>query len=389
MRLRLQMPIVDTVPSNRPPDHCPSKLPCSGTTFQRYGKPNKRVRDLHVHRVHAQRWKCTTCGYVFRVYPQGVTHRQQSLRLQAVSAYYWVLGMSLGAVTDALAAQGCPLGRTTVHDNLRQTGTVARRKLRKRLRSKMKVRVVAMDFTHVTEQGKDIAVMQATDAGTGMTLEITPLHAEDEHTVTRYVQRIAKLTGCAVIVTDDGTFKTAADAAGVQQQVCQQHVVPNTLTLLSEIVEQVENLSPHLSIPQGLSVAQAFDDIALLEETILARASGSQRHLDELCRRYQDAPVPKRGLKASPWYRLRLLTLDLAEDWPRLTLTDRYRDEEGKRLVPATNNVSERGIGLNIKERYRTMRGYKSTMSLRCTPALTAYLREQQRAECFSGLLAA
>ena len=383
------MPVVDTVPSNVPPDHCPSKRRCLGITFRRYGKPKKRLRDVFVHAVHAQRWECATCGHVFRVYPQGVTRRQQSLRLQAMSVYYWVLGMSLGAVTDALDPLGCQLGRTTVYDNLQQTGTVARRKLRARLRSKMKVRVVAMDFTHVREQGKDSAVMHATDAGTGMTLEITPLHAEDEHTVTRYIQRIAKLTGCEVIVTDDAdTFKTAADVAGVQQQLCQQHVVPNTLTLLSEIVEQIENLPPHVSHPQSLSVAQAFDDIALLEETILARASGSQRHLDDLCRRYQDAPVPKRGVKASPWYRLRLLTLDLAEDWPRLTLTDRYRDEEGKRIVPATNNVSERGIGLNIKERYRTMRGYKSTTSLRCTPALTAYLREQRGSECFTPLLA-
>jgi hypothetical protein len=384
------MPVVDTVLSNTPPDHCPSKHRCLGITFRRYGKPKKRVRDVFVHAVRAQRWECATCGHVFRVYPQGVTRRQQSLRLQALSVFYWVLGMSLGAVTDALDPLGCPLGRTTVFDNLRQTGTVARRKLRARLRRKMTVRVVAMDFTHVAEQGKDVAVMHASDAGTGMTLEIIPLHAEDAHTVTRYVQRIAKLTGCAVIVTDDAdTFKTAADAAGVQQALCQQHVVPNTLTLLSEIVEQIENLPPDRSSPAGLSVAQAFADIALLEDTILARAQGSQRHLDDLCRRYQAAPVPKRGLKANPWYRLRLLTLDLAEDWPRLTLTDRYRDEEGKRLVPATNNVSERGIGLNIKERYRTMRGYKSTTSLRCTPALTAYLREQQGAECFSGLLAA
>jgi hypothetical protein len=232
--------------------------------------------------------------------------------------------------------------------------------------------------------------MHASDAGTGATLGIILLHTEDEHTVTRYVQRIAKLTGCAVLVTDDAdAFKTAADAAGVQQQVCQQHVVPNTLTLLSEIVEQIEHLPPPLSSPPGLSVAQAFDDIALLEDTNLARAPGSQRHLNDLCWRYQDVPVPKRGVKADPGYHLRLLTLDLAEDWPRLTLTDRHRDAEGKRLVPATNNVSKRGIGLNIKERYRTMRGYKSTTSLRCTPALTAYLRGQQGAECFSGLLAA
>jgi hypothetical protein len=307
-----------------------------------------------------------------------------------MSVLYWLLGMSLGGVTDALAALGCPLGSTAVYDNLRQTGTMARRKLRKRLRGKMNVRVVAMDVTHVTEQGQDKVVMHTTDAGTGMTLEIIPLHAEDEHTVTRYVQRIAKLTGCQAIVTDDAdVFKTAADAAGVLHGLCQQHVVPNTLTLLSAIAEQVENLPPSLPSPAGLSVMQALDDLALLEDTILARAPGSQRHLDELCRRYQDAPVPKKGLKASPWYRLRLLALDLAEDWSRLTLTERYRERDGQRLVPATNNVSERGIGLNIKERYRTMRGYKSTTSLRCIPALTAYLREQQGTECLSGLLLA
>ena len=384
------MPVVDTVTSNTPPDHCPSKDPCFGITFRRYGKPKKRVRDVHVHGVHAQRWECTTCGHVFRVYPQGVTRRQQSLRLQAMSVHYWVLGMSLGAVTDALAGLGCPLGRTTVHDNLRRTGTVARRKLRARLRSKMKVRVVAMDCTHVSEQGKEKVVMQTTDAGTGMTLEITVLHAEDEHTITRYVQRIAQLTGCEIILSDDAdTFKTGADAAGVHQQVCQQHVVPNTLTLVSEIAEQVETLPPQEPTPSGLSVAQAFDDLALLEDIILARAPGSQWHLEELCRRYQEAPGPQKGQKASPWYRLRLMTLDLSEDWPRLTLTERYRGDDGRRFVPATNNVSERAIGLNIKERYRTMRGYKSTISLRCYPALTAYLREQQGAECFSSLLAA
>ena len=51
--------------------------------------------------------------------------------------------MSLGAVVDARDPLGCHLGGTTVFDNLWQTGTVARRKLRERLRSKMKVRVVS------------------------------------------------------------------------------------------------------------------------------------------------------------------------------------------------------------------------------------------------------
>ena len=86
---------------------------------------------------------------------------------------------------------------------------------------------------------------------------------------------------------------------------------------------------------------------------------------------------------------LRLLTLDLSEDWSRLTLTDRYRDSAGKRLVPPTNNISEQRIGLNIKERYRAVRGYKSMKSVRCLPHLPAHLRENQGSACLARLLAA
>jgi hypothetical protein len=140
--------------------------------------------------------------------------------------------MSLGAVGDALAPLGCPLGRTIVYDDLQRTGTAARRKLRERLRSKMTVRVVAMDCTHVAAHGDDKVVMHTTVAQTGITLEITPLHAEDEHTILRHVRRMAKLTGCEVILTDDAdTFKAAADAAGVQHQVCQQPVAGLPLAL--------------------------------------------------------------------------------------------------------------------------------------------------------------
>jgi len=359
-------------------------------TFRRFGKPHKHLRDPFVTQVTAQRWQCTECGYVFRVYPQGVTRRQQSLRLQALSVFFWMLGMSLGAVTDALEPFGCDLSRQAVLLNLRRAGVAARKEKREYLRSKAKVRVVGMDCTHVKLQGKDKSVIQTVDAQTGIILDITPLPGEDERTIKRYVQMIAKLTGCAVILTDDAdVFKAGADAAAVQQQVCQGHVVPNTLQLLSEIVEQLESLPAESHGPANLSISDALDDLATLEEIILGRAAGSAKDLDRLRRRYQDAPLPRKGTKASPWWRLRLMTLDLSEDWPRLTLVDRYRDDTGKRLVPPTNNISEQQIGLNIKERYRTMRGYKSMKSLRCLPLLTAHLRENQSSACLASLLAA
>jgi len=359
-------------------------------TFRRFGKPRKHLCDPYVTHVKAQRWQCTVCNCTFRIYPVGVTKRQQSLRLQGLSVLFWTLGMSLGGVTDALSAFGCTLSRPGVLANLRRAGMAARREKREYLRSKAKVRVVGMDCSHLKLQGRDTTVIQAVDAQTGITLDITPLPGEDERTIRRYVQTIVKLTGCKVLLTDDAdVFKAAADAAAVEQQICQQHVVPNTLQLISEIAEQLESLPAESHGPDNASIVDALDDLATLEEIILGRASGSGTHLDRLQRRYQHAPLPRKGTKASPWARLRLLTLDLSEDWPRLTLTDCYRDPTGKRLVPPTNNISEQNIGLNIKERYRTMRGYKSMQSVRCLPLLTAHLRENQGSACLAGLLAA
>ena len=42
-----------------------------------------------------------------------------------------------------------------------------------------------------------------------------------------------------------------------------------------------------------------------------------------------------------------------------------------------TNNATERVIGWNIKERYRTMRGYKREDSITNVAMLTAWLREE------------
>lgn len=89
-------------------------------------------------------------------------------------------------------------------------------------------------------------------------------------------------------------------------------------------------------------------------------------------RKYQWAKPPPKGAKASVWYRMRLLTLRLWENWKRLTL---FRTPQGQGL-DGTNNVTERAIGRCGKIRYKLMRGYKSQESWRRTMALFAWLGE-------------
>ena len=67
-----------------------------------------------------------------------------------------------------------------------------------------------------------------------------------------------------------------------------------------------------------------------------------------------------KGGRASLAYRLRLLFLDRWNLWNRLTRYRRWNEShEDQEHFDGTNNACERAIGWWIKERYRTMRGYK------------------------------
>jgi hypothetical protein len=61
---------------------------------------------------------------------------------------------------------------------------------------------------------------------------------------------------------------------------------------------------------------------------------------------------------------------------------------QGERL-DGTNNASERAIGWWIKERYRTMRGYKRPESVLNVSSLLGWLGRQPASYDLAGLLAA
>ena len=96
------------------------------------------------------------------------------------------------------------------------------------------------------------------------------------------------------------------------------------------------------------------------------RPADGADQLKKLYRRYQAAPVPKKGQRHTVWYRIRMLVTRLWNRWTNLTL-DQHRDD-----LDGTNNSCERLIGWWIKERYRTMRGYKRTKSVKNVVFLTA-----------------
>jgi len=375
MRLRVCIPRVE--PERvAAPERCPY---CGGEYLKSHQRRCKKpLRDTKHEEVEAQRWRCLTCKRTFRVYPKGVSRAQHSGRLKGLAVLLYLLGLSYGAVEDALGALDWFLGKTTVYRDVQAAGEKARELRAAWLRQQRgKVRFVGADPTQVRCGGEEVIVALAVDARHGPVLEVVILEDERAVTLQQWLQPLVELVGAEVLVTDDADgFKEVADAAGLRHQVCRRHVTTNVLAFIAEAAEQLLTAPP--PPPEGMDVTpdQLLADLESLEWIILGLPEKGAEMLKEMHLRYAHAPPPGKGEQATLWYRARNRFLDLWNHWPRLTCYLRLKEEEGEDLG-ATNNVTEREIGWAIKERYRTMRGYKQKESILNVTALTSWLLDQ------------
>jgi transposase-like protein len=360
------------------PDVCPYD-DCDG----RYFKPHqqncdKSLRDTKYDQVNAMRRECLGCGRTHRVYPKGVSGAHHSDRLKGLSVLLYLLGLSYGAVEDALAALEWFLGKTTVWRNVQAAGEKVRELRQARLQGQAgKVRVVGGDPTHVRCGGEDVVVGVAVDDERGITLDIVLLENERTETLKTWLLPLLDLVGAEVLTTDDADgFKEVADEAGVHHQICRRHVTNNVLTFIAEVAEQVWEGPPPVLEELTISLDQLLVDLELLEWIMLGHPGHGAKLLEEMYLRYAHAPAPKKGERATVWYRMRNHILHLWNNWDRLTCYLAMRHSEGLE-INATNNGSERAIGWSVKDRYRTMRGYKRQRSILNVSSLTGWLLEQ------------
>jgi hypothetical protein len=236
--------------------------------------------------------------------------------------------------------------------------------------------VLGIDFTHVKCLGQDKIVAVATAILTGAPLTFDLIEAEGALRVEQWIRDLAHTVGAEVLVTDDADgLKTVADHLEVEHQICRAHVNRNVHDLIAALgTKALEQPDPVPWEVPGLSVDQFLEDLDSVEWIIKSIPSNGQAQLDVLATRYQFAPPPSQGHRATMWYRLRRLTLDWTENWPRLALHQRWRSERGEQL-DGTNNATEQVIGQAVKERYRTMRGYKRTESILNVSSLIGWVR--------------
>jgi len=331
----------------------------------------------------ARRYRCLKCQRTFRIYPTGVSRAHQSDTLKGLSVLLYVLGLSYQGVSDLLESLGCFVSKTTVYENVQAAGHQAIQLRQQWLKQQAgQVQALSADFTHVKCAGQDRLVAVATAVLTGQPITFDLLETETAFHIERWIRHLAKALGAEVLVTDDADgLKNVAEALGVEQQICRAHVNRNVHDLIGALGTQALE-HPH-PVPWelrdlGVTLDQFLEDLTTVEEIICGIPADGPQQLEHLAARYQQAPPPSQGHRATMWYRFRRLVWDWYENWSRLSLYQRRRGEHGEKL-DGTNNVTEQVIGQCVKERYRTTRGYKRDESILNVSSLIGWIRAQGR----------
>jgi transposase-like protein len=366
MRIKVRLPKIEPGEYDWPTG-CPH-ADCHSQRLKRHGVKGERkpLRDPRCQEVRAYRYRCLRCGRTFRVYPRGVSEDQQSDRLKAISVLLYVLGLSYGAVEDFLDALGVTLAKTTVYHNVQEAGMASRQRQAEGIRHGQARPVIGSDGTYVKVKGQMVGVQVVVDDRDSDLLALEIIVSESAEEVERVVREVAQQVKAEVLVTDDlDSYKPVADALGLHHQICRVHVKRNVDDLAAELQAQLQAGEP---IPEGVesSPERLVQDLEQLQGLVRDRPVAGAEQLEGMYACYCHVPLPAQGERHNVWCRMRMLITRLWDRWPRLTLDQRRADLDG------TNNSAERMIGWWCKERYRAMRGYKRTESIKNVVTLTA-----------------
>ena len=368
MRIQVRLPKVKPDEYELPAT-CPHG--CGGRYFRPHGQKGhrKQIRDPQYSEVTAYRYQCVACARTFRVYPLGVLKgAQQSARLQGIVVLLYVLGLSYGAIEDFLWALGCGISKTQAYYDVQAAGIASRQQQRRQVETGGQRLVVGTDGTYVKVKGELVGIEVVVDDQTGELLGLDIISSENADEIRGLIEEVMTAVEAEVLVSDDhGAYSEIVDELGKEHQICRSHIQRNVDDLADSLTRQLQRQEPPPA-ETDLTPEQLLEDLE--QQLVRERPADGEEQLETMYTRYQDVPVPPGKTKHSVWYRMRMLITRLWNRWQKLTL-DLTRPEL---KMDGTNNSSERLIGWWIKERYRTMRGYKRQESIRNVVSLTTLM---------------
>jgi len=332
-------------------DQRPAACPRCGRAGMGWHRGQSRpVVDLKLSQVEVVQYQCESCGASITVTPPGLGPGcKHSDRTKAMSVVLWGLGLSYRDAALVMKGLGVPISHVEIIFNVREMGAAAMAR-QKKAAARIKAPVLGADETEVKLSGNGVTLGFLTDPSTGEIVGMEILTSREGEELGRWIVEAAKRFGAKALVSDElESYKPAAEKAGLEHQLCLAHWRKAVARRLKRIAGYAQEKK-------------------LIKEALKQLDDQGLAAIRWLHQQFRGARPPRKGEKQSPEYALRMLTLDIIENWNRLICYQQQyeplRDKLGRKVprryqVPSTNNATENAIGRGGKIRAKRMRGFK------------------------------
>ena len=300
--------------TDRRPGACPR---CGEVGMGWHQQRSRPVTDLKVSAVELIQYQCEGCGRSLTVAPPGLQPGcRHSDRTKALSVVLWGLGLSYRDTARVMKGIGLPISHVGVMLNVRAMGARAMAR-QKKAAARIKAPVLGADETQVKLSGNGVTLGFLCDPSSGEIVGLEILASREGEELARWIMEAAKHFGAKALVSDEWeSYKPAAEKAELEHQLCLAHWRKATARRLKKIAGYAEEKK-------------------LLREALKQLDAAALRAIRALHRHFARARPPRKGQKQSPAYALRMLTLDIIENWNRLTCyqqtTEPLRDNLGRK----------------------------------------------------------
>ena len=307
----------------------------------------RRIDDIRVSTVPQQRMHCAYCGTSWTVRGDGVKAGcQHSDRLRAVGMFLYMLGLSYRSVACFCRSLEWRTSKSAVERDVRDAGGQA--KTLHQEAPKMRVRILGVDGTGAKMAGQNAGMLFFVDVQTQQLICVEPVQETDTQKVRQHIQRVLAETNAQELRTDE--LSVYHDTAATHHTICLAHWLKSKCKRAADLARQFE-------AEQMSYEAQTMRDLLpLLHRYRFCRTFPEA--IERLVRRFINC---RQGLL---WKANQLLQ-HIERTWPSVSHDP----------ADATNNTTERLIGLTYKIRAKTMRGFKSQDKALAHPYLAAFLR--------------
>jgi len=321
---------------------------------------NRSIVDWRLDTVHQVRVKCPRCKKTATCRPNGIRpglHRSGAVVGFGVLLY--ALGMSYESVAAAMCALTGHGSKTGVYRDVVAAGGAAQ--AMHAARSGFAVRVAGVDGTGQKMKGGSCGVAFAVDAEGQVLLEVELVEEDNPRQVRRFLKKLCRKYNIKCVITDEhDSYEKAMQSPAIdaEHRLCQAHWKKSKQQRIKSLRSQAAERK----------WSQCVRDLDALRRLIKDDPPNALARLQKIHNRYISHPPPPPGEQWSLGYHVRMLTLHLLDKWRRIGID-----------TQPTNNTAERMIGLSLKIRSKTMRGFSKKENIIRFVHLAAHLRESRK----------